>query len=78
MNSPLRDESHAPCQRQRRCKTGAVVDFIDPQWFPIFNIADIAINVGALLLIINSIVTARTHPRDDSTEPVADDAGSST
>jgi signal peptidase II len=57
---------------------GGVVDFIDLQWFPIFNIADIAINVGALLLIINSIVTARTHPRDDSTEPVADDAGSST
>ena len=57
---------------------GGVVDFIDLQWFPIFNIAYIAINVGALLLIINSIVTSRTHRRDDSDEPVADDASSST
>jgi signal peptidase II len=57
---------------------GGVVDFIDLQWFPIFNIADIAINVGALLLIINSIVTSRTHRHDDSDEPVADDASSST
>ena len=53
---------------------GGVVDFIDLQWFPIFNIADIAINVGAALLILNSILTARAHRHDDSTEPVADDA----
>jgi signal peptidase II len=57
---------------------GGVVDFIDFQWFPIFNIADIAINVGAALLILNSILAARTHRHDDSTEPVADDAGSPT
>ena len=57
---------------------GGVVDFIDLQWFPIFNIADIAINVGAALLILNSILTARAHRHDDSTDPVADDAGSST
>lgn len=57
---------------------GGVVDFIDLQWFPIFNIADIAINVGAVLLILNSILAARTHRRSDSTEPVADDAGSPT
>ena len=57
---------------------GGVVDFIDLQWFPIFNIADIAINVGAALLILNSVLTARAHRSDDSTEPVADDAGSPT
>jgi len=57
---------------------GGVVDFIDLQWFPIFNIADIAINVGAALLILNSILNARAHRHDDSTEPVADDAGSPT
>jgi signal peptidase II len=33
---------------------GAVVDFIDVQWWPIFNIADIAICVGAGLLAILS------------------------
>ena len=43
---------------------GAVVDFIDFQWFPIFNIADMAINVGAFLLILNSILSARADRRD--------------
>jgi signal peptidase II len=57
---------------------GGVVDFIDLQWFPIFNIADIAINVGAALLILNSILTARAHRHDDSSDPVADDAGGPT
>ena len=38
---------------------GAVVDFIDFQWFPIFNVADIGINVGAGALILNSILSAR-------------------
>lgn len=38
---------------------GAVVDFIDFQWFPIFNIADICINVGAGSLILNSVLSAR-------------------
>jgi signal peptidase II len=38
---------------------GSVVDFIDFQWFPIFNVADIAINVGAAALILNAILVAR-------------------
>ena len=33
---------------------GAVVDFIDVQWWPIFNVADIAICVGAGLLAVLS------------------------
>ena len=37
---------------------GAVVDFIDLQWFPIFNVADMAVNVGAALLILNSVLSA--------------------
>ena len=40
---------------------GAVVDFIDFQWFPIFNVADIAINVGAGLLILNALRASRTE-----------------
>jgi signal peptidase II len=33
---------------------GRVVDFIDLQWWPIFNVADIAICTGAGLLAILS------------------------
>ncbi len=31
---------------------GAVVDFIDLQWWPVFNVADAAIGVGAVLLVL--------------------------
>lgn len=34
---------------------GAVVDFIDLQWFPIFNIADSAISIGAVLMVGTSL-----------------------
>ena len=32
--------------------SGAVVDFIDLQWWPVFNVADAAVVVGALLLVV--------------------------
>lgn len=35
---------------------GAVVDFIDLQWWPIFNIADAAIVLGAGALVIASLI----------------------
>jgi len=38
---------------------GSVVDFIDPQWFPIFNVADIAVNVGGALLVLGSLFAGR-------------------
>jgi signal peptidase II len=34
---------------------GAVVDFIDVQWWPIFNIADIGVTVGAVLFAIAAL-----------------------
>ena len=34
---------------------GAVVDFIDLGWWPVFNVADIGISVGAVLLVLLSI-----------------------
>jgi signal peptidase II len=44
---------------------GRVVDFIDPQWFPVFNFADAAIDIGAVLLVIAMLrapsATAATH-----------------
>jgi signal peptidase II len=40
---------------------GAVVDFIDFQWFPIFNIADMGITIGGALLVLSSVLPGR-HP----------------
>lgn len=59
--------------------TGAVVDFIDFQFWPIFNIADAAVVVGGLLLVAFSLrepdsgtaVTADGSPGDDSTADLA-------
>ena len=36
---------------------GAVVDFIDVQWWPVFNPADAAIVIGAALLLLTSLRT---------------------
>jgi signal peptidase II len=42
---------------------GAVIDFIDVQWWPIFNVADIAVTVGGLLLVIVSSREDRARER---------------
>lgn len=34
---------------------GAVVDFIDVQWWPVFNVADAAISIGAVLMVVASL-----------------------
>lgn len=31
---------------------GAVVDFVDLRWWPVFNVADVAVTVGALALLV--------------------------
>ena len=52
---------------------GAVVDFIDFQWFPIFNVADMGITIGGIMLVAVSWWSAR------QAEPAAaDDAGERT
>ena len=52
---------------------GSVVDFIDLQWFPIFNVADMAINVGAAALILNGILAGRGRAPADAAAPSAVD-----
>jgi signal peptidase II len=36
---------------------GAVVDFIDFQWWPVFNVADIAIVCGAIAVAYSMFVS---------------------
>lgn len=37
---------------------GAVTDFIDLQWWPIFNVADIALTCGGILLVLVGAVSS--------------------
>lgn len=45
---------------------GAVVDFVDFQWFPVFNVADAAINVGAGMLIVGTFLASRHDEGGDA------------
>lgn len=45
---------------------GSVVDFIDLQWFPIFNVADMAVNVGGAVFILWSLRAERAERRAKS------------
>lgn len=42
--------------------SGAVVDFIDVQWWPIFNIADMAVVVGGIALALTSFAEPEREP----------------
>ncbi|MEZ5233116.1 MAG: signal peptidase II [Acidimicrobiales bacterium] len=64
---------------------GKVTDFIDVQWWPIFNVADIALTCGGLALVLVGMRTApgardreQDHAVTPADGPVADgDAGPS-
>ena len=42
---------------------GRVVDFIDPNWFPIFNVADMGVTVGGALLLIAALLESKVSQR---------------
>ena len=42
---------------------GRVVDFIDPHWFPIFNVADMGVTIGGALLLIAALVESKAGAR---------------
>lgn len=46
--------------RGEKWLAGAVVDFIDFQWFPVFNIADSAVTIGAAMLIMSAVKASRS------------------
>ena len=48
---------------------GSVIDFIDVQWWPIFNVADMAVTIGGILLVVSTLLLGR-HPAPRPDEPV--------
>jgi signal peptidase II len=55
---------------------GGVVDFIDVQWWPIFNVADIGVTVGGVLLLLSTLMpaTAPAPKAPPEPQPSEDDA----
>jgi signal peptidase II len=47
-----------------RVRLGYVVDFIQVGWFPVFNLADSAITVGAAMLMLQFLLDEISHRRD--------------
>jgi signal peptidase II len=44
-----------------RARTGAVTDFIDPPLWPAFNVADVAITAGAIVLVVVALRPERAR-----------------
>jgi signal peptidase II len=43
--------------------TGEVVDFIDFQWWPVFNVADAAVVIGGILLLLSTALVPEPRSR---------------
>ncbi len=54
---------------------GEVVDFIDVQWWPIFNLADVGVTVGGALLLLTGLLAPRLVPAPDDPLGEAPDDG---
>ncbi len=51
-----------------RIRFGYVVDFLDLRWWPVFNVADIALTVGVFLLFVEVIRFGRNLSDEDKQE----------
>ncbi len=60
-----------------RLRLGAVTDFVNLRWFPVFNVADAAITIGSILLAIFALFVDRppdqASAQADSTSPASQD-----
>ena len=45
-----------------RIRDGAVTDFLDPPLWPAFNVADVAITVGVIVIALSALAPARPEP----------------
>jgi signal peptidase II len=45
---------------------GGVVDFVDLQWWPVFNVADAAVVVGVVILLVTTLVGDRALQSGDN------------
>ena len=45
--------------RLLRHHSGSVIDWIDVRWWPVFNVADAAISVGLVLVLLRSMLPVR-------------------
>ena len=61
--------SSTACSASPGWLRGGVVDFIDFQWFPIFNVADMAITIGGVLLVI--LASYRASPSRTDAAPAS-------
>ena len=50
-----------------RLRLGYVLDFLDLHFWPVFNVADIGITCGAILVVIALFLRTRTNQRDNPT-----------
>jgi signal peptidase II len=52
---------------------GAVVDFIDLQWYPVFNIADMGVVIGGVLIVVfmSGSERRRASETDDQADPAS-------
>jgi signal peptidase II len=42
---------------------GSVIDFIDFKWFPIFNVADMGVNIGGAVFVLWTLLGSGRHER---------------